>query len=356
MPFSPIRGGDIDRVQDALSAHLRGLDRREMVSGALVTNALAMSANATLKDNQHAVVYRGTGGHQLFLPLARSHGATAVQWVDVMHLGAGPLSVHGSGGNTVDGYSHIVLWPGQRCLLVGDGSTAWAALRPFDPSTEYELFEDFVTLPSVVLEGGLMQVVSGAGAQVTSSTDDAGRPGIITLETGTTTTGAASVLTGGGGGTSNGILLGGGRWYFRADVRGVTLSDGTQRYTVRSGFGDVAGEPTDGVFFRYVDNVSSGAWVAVCRANAVETTASTGVAFGTEWQRLEIEVSPAANQARFWINGALVATITSNIPSGASRQTGVLPLSIVKSAGTTSRTVRLDFVHVRGQLTAPRRP
>jgi hypothetical protein len=99
--------------------------------------------------------------------------------------------------------------------------------------------------------------------------------------------------------------------------------------------------------------VNSGNWVCVCRSNSVETTSNTSTAIDTSnYQALEIEVNASASSASFYINGASVATIATNIPSGATRATGICPVWITKSAGTTTRAVAIDLVEVRQEYTS----
>lgn len=72
---------------------------------------------------------------------------------------------------------------------------------------------------------------------------------------------------------------------------------------------------------------ASGDWECVCRASGAESALSSGVAAtlpGAGWpERLRLEYHGAGvaddlvEAARFYINGVLKATITSNLPSGA---------------------------------------
>ena len=124
------------------------------------------------------------------------------------------------------------------------------------------------------------------------------------------------------------------------------LSDGTQRYTLRIGILDTRtnGAVTDGLFFSYTDTVTSGNWAIEAIAGAspyIPTTTGVAVTAGT-WVRLDIIVNAAATEATFYIDGVLVHTETTNIPSGTSQATGAGWI-IFKSIGTTAATMNVDY-------------
>lgn len=187
----------------------------------------------------------------------------------------------------------------------------------------------------------------GTGAATNWWVASAGRVGFATLETGTTSTGVFAVYT-----QPDTMILGNGTARFRADINIPTASNGTDTFSVRVGFNDTAnsaGDGVDGVFFRYTHSVNSGNWVCVTRSNSVETAANTaiaGVAGAGIYTSLEIEVNADASSVDFRINGANVATVTTNIPTGAGRGTGVAA-HIIKSLGTTNRTIVLDLIGFR---------
>jgi hypothetical protein len=162
----------------------------------------------------------------------------------------------------------------------------------------------------------------------------------VDFATGTDTTGRSGVQAG-----TACILFGTGRYRIRIDAQYVTESDGTDTYTTRLGFLDsVSAEPTDGVYFRYTHSANAGNWVCVTRTNGAETVTNTNVPIAAGAYRVfEIEVNADGTQALFYIEGVLVGTHSANIPTTASRNTGY-GATIIKSAGTTSRSMRLDLL------------
>lgn len=140
----------------------------------------------------------------------------------------------------------------------------------------------------------------------------------------------------------------------------VNLSNGTNRYETFDGFFDfntVDPAFNYGVLLRYTDNVNGGRWYAVCRSAAgpVETVVDTGVTpVAGQWYNVKVRVNAAANLAQFYINGVLVATITTNILTGAANRY-TAESNNDRSLGSTNFISRLyDFIRVR-RLGSPSR-
>jgi hypothetical protein len=69
--------------------------------------------------------------------------------------------------------------------------------------------------------------------------------------------------------------------------------------------------------------------------------------------RLGIEINADASRVKFLIDGSIVQTHTTNIPTGAGRQTA-LGCGVRKTAGTTSvNGLSVDHVLVQHTLTNP---
>lgn len=199
-----------------------------------------------------------------------------------------------------------------------------------------KIYESFIgaTLSSHLFSAS----TDGTGALAAiANTTYAGRPGIITLETGTTTTGRSAISS-----NLSGISVGDGMLKIEYSIMIPTLSDGNDSYTVRIGAGDSnSGEPADGIYFRY--NQSNANWICVSRSNNSET--ATALSYSTQantWYRLSFETNFNATKVKYFINGNPVAMHTANIPTGTSSSVGLL-CSIIKSAGATNRTLNIDY-------------
>lgn len=191
--------------------------------------------------------------------------------------------------------------------------------------------------------------VSGTGAAVTfndSFIHTNYHVGIAQCTSGTTTTGRACVVTP----TFDCIELGSGAVVLEMMVRTPSsLSDATNRYNIVAGLHDniaTAPNAVDGVYFHYRDNLNTGKWQAVTYSTTTgaTSTADTGITVAAStWYCLRVEVNAAATEAKFYIDEALVATITTNVPVGSTDQTGVC-VGIRKAAGTTARAMYVDYV------------
>lgn len=204
---------------------------------------------------------------------------------------------------------------------------------------------------------------SGSGSSVSYTTSVvSGRPGIATLNTGTTTTGKAIIGSFAATGALSNLCLGAGSVEYEVYFRITTLSDATDTWSMVFGLGDNAGggTPTDGVFLRYTHGTNSGKFEYVTRVNNVETATDTGItATAGQWYKFKSTVNAAGTSASGYIAldmaayGAAVATNTTNIPTGATRALGH-QYSILKSAGTTARTIDVDLIAYTSELTTER--
>lgn len=189
-------------------------------------------------------------------------------------------------------------------------------------------FEDFF----LDVTAGYSAVVSGTGAAATYVAPQSGRFGVVRGDLGTTTTGRVRVSTV----DTAGLTAGFAQLSFDSSMALNTLSTTAERYSCRLGFIDSGtGESTDGMFFRYDSEVNGGEWECVCRAAGVETAVDSNIlpVAGT-YYLFEIIANAAGTSVVFKINGTTVATITTNIPTGANAfGWGVMAL---KSAGTTA--------------------
>lgn len=177
------------------------------------------------------------------------------------------------------------------------------------------------------------------------------RYGIASLETGTNTTGRANIISP----VSDQIVPGFGRLSFCAVIRTPSsLSDATNRYGIKVGMGTVQTAITDGsgIHFRYRDNVNSGKWQAYTVDNAgtpTQTDLGVTVAAGT-WYTLEAFVNADATRTTYVIDGVTVANVDLSLQSGTTVYMGMNAM-IVKAAGTTSRTMHIDYMEFRQAVT-----
>ena len=204
------------------------------------------------------------------------------------------------------------------------------------PGTYLEFFEQFMS--AVSLSGNLAFGATGGTNTVVNSGF-----GVIAMSTGATASAnQQSRLTQAG----NAILTGNSaaRAIFRAGQSGPTWFDATLTGAFRCGWGDsVTGESANGMYFRVKDGQ---AIEFITKAANVETVTATGVSFSPNtFKALEILINAAGTQVTAKIDGATVATHTTNIPSVAR----VIFFAHINRVAATATAVvaNIDFVYSR---------
>jgi hypothetical protein len=214
-----------------------------------------------------------------------------------------------------------------------------------------------------------VQFQSGAGASVIRQVTNipnatASQIGFAQFQTGTTATGYITQTNEGFVGAQ--FFFGGGAWVFETFICVETLSTSLERFRFISGFGNSAtnGSEGNGTFFTYDEGATQNGtaatpnWQTQTCNGAVRTLTTTSVAVTAgAWTKLRIEVNAAATSVAFYINGTLVATHTTNIPKwlAANNPRGFnVKQSLVKTIGTTTRSVFCDYFGYENRLTTPR--
>jgi hypothetical protein len=240
----------------------------------------------------------------------------------------------------------------------GGGSIGLGA----NPKYLFEFFDDF-TFPyraaTDAATGGWVPHNSGTGSSVVfSSTADSTHPGVVACATGTATGGAAGIghaITPDTTLRTNGLVLHPtDETVFEGVFKVSDLPDATNNYECRIGlqqayFG-VAGVQHVRASLIYDSGLTSVAWRLANNDGTAGTATHTGAAGVTAdtWFHLKIVATTAST--KLYINGVLLLTNTSNVP------TGQLPwsLGIVKSAGSTSRTLSCDLIWIHRAYATPR--
>jgi hypothetical protein len=163
--------------------------------------------------------------------------------------------------------------------------------------------------------------------------------GVLTLETNNGATNYAQISM-----STNQVKIGTHAIVHRFRIAVSALSDGTDTYTIYIGLGDNTGgnDFDDGIYFRYTHSVNSGRWEAVTAIGASRSASDTGVTPTTTFSVFEISINQAGTSIDFSINGSVVATKTTNIPTN----TIGFVHKIVKSVGTTDTMVYEDWTDI----------
>ena len=172
--------------------------------------------------------------------------------------------------------------------------------------------------------------------------NDPPRSGLYTLATGTNAAGGGAL-----GGNIGYVFSGWARLSFASNFRIVTLADGTNSYRIFTGFNssyDSTTAPTTRSAGLFYDNNNVN-WQAYTYNASVGTITDTGVAAVADgsYNTFLTRVNGTTN-VQFFINGVLVATNTTNLPS-----TQVCPqIQIQKTLGATSRSLICDWIRFAG--------
>lgn len=286
----------------------------------------------------------------------------------------------GSRANTV--VTSTACTAGERPEWDGD---SWECRSPSDyRSTRLEWVDEWtpnVCTANSSCGAGLFSVTaSGAGTSPVASSSSA-RPGMMRLATGSTSTGRSGFTTGVAAFDFGSYI----RTGFNAIFGNSTLSTVTDEYFELFGYSDVASavDFIDGCAITYdradlAANPATGSMTGgdffqcVCAANGLRTgytmngqasqdgftTVSQPIAAwavpNTNIYNLEIVVEND-DRARFYVNGVESCRITTNIPTGATRMTGVM-MNVIKSAGTTDLGPTIDRSRLYIELPAARSP
>ena len=196
---------------------------------------------------------------------------------------------------------------------------------------------------------GLFAVAASGTGTSTIGLGDQGAPGYFRCATGVTVAGRESYIS-----SAQPLLFGNTDVYTLRERHRVTpLSTVAEQWVTRFGFGDTVGAAqVDGAHFEGDSSVFAN-WQCVVSSNSVRSTADSGVAIPLNtWQSFKIVATNAS--ILFYIDGNLVATIATNIPSGAGRNCGVFG-HVIKAVGTVnSGVLDTDYINLVADFTTQR--
>ena len=258
--------------------------------------------------------------------------------------------LYGSASNVISDLA-VGTYYGAPLLANDQGIPAWASPRNY-----VWLYDEFMTGNTVASQlNWTLQVANSGNSTLNASTATLANPGVFYLNTQTNTAGASAIKLAQPNGNCGCILLGGGFistvFYCKLPV----LSNGTDTYLVTLGLIDVSSNLTtisDGVYFTYSDSGSSPDWVANCTKASSTTSTTSNLAADTSWHRYRIDINAAGSSVAFYVDDVAlnISPLTTNIPT-----LQIAPVLIIqKSAGTTSRSLAIDYFSFYQNLTTSR--
>jgi hypothetical protein len=228
-------------------------------------------------------------------------------------------------------------------------------LPPYNPDLSVAFKDDFTGAAVTSGSYGFSVGNSGAGAASTIVSTGINNTlkalGVMQMSTGTTTTGRSTVST---GLTS----FAAGYSIMNCSSRLWLPSAGTvpDPFEFTFGFLDNTGatqQHIDGVYFRFLGNGVNVNWEIVTSAANVQTTTTTSSpVLVNNPQIFAVYVNEDATLAQFYIDGVLVGSHATNIPTGA--QLFGFGWKILKTAGVSAQQAFVDWGDLNITFTAPR--
>lgn len=259
-----------------------------------------------------------------------------------------PEHASSTAANRISYFEEVFLMPGQSCQIYYDGTASrWVPFNVPNPGYRTDRKSVFYDMPVALVPTaasadtemdifGSITLLNGAptGTTVPFAFWD--------MNTGATASGGAGMFY--PHVIEDMAWISGAHIVVRAFVRTPSaVSDATNDYYY---FLRIASNPSSGFFdqnnslgLRYTHDVNSGKWQAYIRDNGgTDATADTGVTFSVDTDyELLVTLNKANTEATYFINGAVVARITTNLPNavacGPSQQ-------LEKTAGTSARSMK----------------
>lgn len=196
-----------------------------------------------------------------------------------------------------------------------------------------------------------------------------GRQGMVSLQAGETEDGFCRLHTIAAGAFDDGGQANLSLISYECVIGVEDLSSGSEEYIVEAGL--VGNAPGYGCFFRYQRTVGGVKWLAVTEDSGTEDVLALDGTNGTTdggniiaytlpnsgFVRLKVVMESsdgtAANaNAKFYVNGTLCATKTAQMPTHSLAGS----INIVKTVGTTNRSLAVDYARLRYVFRSARTP
>lgn len=266
-----------------------------------------------------------------------------------------PINITRAGSDTINGSSQAIKLeiPYQTISLVSNGSNAWTVVNSSFGSRDAQLlFDDFYTPLSVPFAVGNFSlgqhnfalVGSAGGTQLRASNGQS-----------TDFYGAIQFVVNNSAGAFGGIYTFNQFSYSTFSVKQtyrLKLDDfssywsgGTLAFNCGLGVTPTNSEPATGVYFLIDGSVNSTNWLCCTANGGTRTRTNSSTAFAVNRSIIELGIEADASSAKFYINGSLVATNTTNLPaSNVSLCLAHAANRSITTPGNATALVEIDWV------------
>lgn len=209
----------------------------------------------------------------------------------------------------------------------------------FDPTTTAEIMEDFAggnTFSGYIGTCG-WKFTTGGGGTVTYTSAVSNRVAVIKFGSGTTQDNGSTLY----------LVDAANQPIIPASPNNLTLIfsvcqvDANASHKIHIGTSDniaLIGD-VNGAYFRFNE---TGNWYAVTRNVGAETATDTGIVNSTSWRQFKIVTASDYSNIKFYIDGVLKATHTTNLPMVATS-----PRMQVVITATTERFLLVDYFYLK---------
>ena len=225
----------------------------------------------------------------------------------------------------------------------------------FDPTLGTEnpvLFDEFLAERDGLMIGDLgWAALLSSGSNVLDravTSGETNRAGVIQITHGTGSGAISSISI-----SEQSMYLGASTVTLAAAVKILAIPDGTDNTRIGVGLMNTQNiaSVTDGAYLHVSDSVNTTNWLCTTESGGTATETDTGVAFSTDWVNLRVEINAAASEVKCYINGTLVGTNTTNLPTA----TDVGPIITIRNdLGTASNGIDVDWFYMKQVFSAAR--
>jgi hypothetical protein len=229
--------------------------------------------------------------------------------------------------------------------------------------TGINYFNDFTGLVSTATNDGMICADGNVSSTLTPPNSDLNKQGWANVNSTNNASGYGNIYIGNSGTAI--LSIGGGAWTYEALIYIPNLSTSSERFSALSGFSNGVSNgnnATNTIAFLYDEGGiaftgaagASANWKTVTTSGGTRTITDSAIAVITsDYVKLKIIVNTGGTSVSFYINGTLVATHTTNIPTGTSNRMNIRNY-IQKSIGITQRQLVLDYVKLQQIFTTQR--
>lgn len=228
-------------------------------------------------------------------------------------------------------------------LMGREGGVSYPIVNDYDPSTTFAIYDDFITgsaNTSGAMGSANWQRTIATSGTTTHQDGEAGRPGIMQLFCANSAGSTAALHS-----HTTSFKLSG-LDYYKGSVKLSTLGTaGSNGALYRFGWADgvATSYPSNGAWIEFNVDSSATRWRAITASGGTRTiTTYTGsTVSATTWYKLEILTNSNASSVDFSVDGTVIATHTTNIPT--SNGIGALMMAGAVTASATKNAV-VDYV------------